>query len=1083
MKMKKIIYVLPLLLMSQVSLGQHSEMWGTTLAGGQYDAGFAFKMNPDGSDYEIVYAFNGTSTGQAGYNQLTQGNDGLLYGVTGGTGGAGTIFTIDPVSGEHTVVHYFNPFNYVRSKLRLATNGKFYGIGSGFMFEFDPSNKSVRIIDPWDSFSVLFGEGFLLEIEPNVLYGAAPGFGGAGAIFKYDVSTDTYTTLHFFNGEDGDYPNSDLLLGSDSLLYGTTIREGANNRGTLFSYDLKKDTLVVEAHLESEHNSANGGLVQHENGLIFGTTTLGGSSSSGSIFEFNPTTKVLRTVYTAPSSSGILLTPMLGFNGNIYVMSRYGGSGAGFGRIVAYDPSSETTNTNIASLDDGFPFDNALLEIGEREVTALSISPQNALIDSDDGQITFTSSILPIEAAGQSLDWEVSNQSIATISSTGILTALDNGVITVTARANKGLGISTSTIVNISNQDGNQTTIAVEEIRVQTTRSEINTIGGTQQLNALVLPSNASDQSVSWSVSSPGQAAISPTGVLTALDSGRVVVTATANDGSNIQGTLTVDIRVLSTSVVVTSPSDVINVDDGTLQLTANVSPESTLIKDVIWSISDENIATISEDGLVQALLDGVVTVSARAWDSGVEGSKQITISNQIPFYEVTDIIVTGPTNIIDIEKGTLQLAATVIPDSATITEVEWYSIDPDVATVDQNGLVTARKNGEAIIVAEAMDGSRETGVFEVFVSNQPPVPLTSFDLSIADTVILVGESERLRIRNREPSDAENLTVHFSTSDSCVLSVERESTYRFLLTGVSPGEATVSVTIENANSTMVTRTVSITVSANPDSTVNLIPADSIAIQSTSTEISTLGGSLQLIAELFPKNTTTEQVKWRVSDSLTASISPTGLLTALDSGSVTVVATSCDSVGVEASLDISIRIWITHIEVTSPTDEITIDDGTLQMTALVSPHVAQIQNVAWSVSNDSIATISENGLVQARSNGVVIVSAEATDGTEVVGSKEITISNQTTIDGTILNVEWNDEPEILFWPNPTHDILYVEGYDTELRIEIYSIAGILMSSFELSPEDQMLDLSGTPAGTYFLKVLSNQHNFIRQIVVK
>ncbi|MEM9299167.1 MAG: Ig-like domain-containing protein, partial [Bacteroidota bacterium] len=238
-------------------------------------------------------------------------------------------------------------------------------------------------------------------------------------------------------------------------------------------------------------------------------------------------------------------------------------------------------------------------------------------------------------------------------------------MITVTARANKGLGISTSTIVNISNQDSNQTTIAVEEIRVQTTRSEINTIGGTQQLNALVFPSNASDPSVSWSVSNPSVAAISPTGVLTALDSGRVVVTATANDGSNIQATLTVDIRILSTSVVVTSPSDVINVDDGTLQLMANVSPESTLIKDVIWSTSDENIATISEDGLVQALLDGVVTVSARAWDSGVEGSKQITISNQIPFYEVTDIIVTGPTNIIDIENGTLQLAATVIPDSA----------------------------------------------------------------------------------------------------------------------------------------------------------------------------------------------------------------------------------------------------------------------------------------------------------------------------------------------------------------------------------------------------------------------------------
>ena len=160
-----------------------------------------------------------------------------------------------------------------------------------------------------------------------------------------------------------------------------------------------------------------------------------------------------------------------------------------------------------------------------------------------------------------------------------------------------------------------------------------------------ILPEDASNQAVTWSVENrTGSAKISSTGLLSAVGNGTVTVKATATDGSGIVGTTTILLsgqitKTLVDGITLSSTSDTITTNGGTLQINASVSPTNATNKDIIWSVDNTAIATISATGLLKPVVNGTVTVSATAKDgSGKVATKTVTISNQVT--QVTDITV-----------------------------------------------------------------------------------------------------------------------------------------------------------------------------------------------------------------------------------------------------------------------------------------------------------------------------------------------------------------------------------------------------------------------------------------------------------
>ena len=171
----------------------------------------------------------------------------------------------------------------------------------------------------------------------------------------------------------------------------------------------------------------------------------------------------------------------------------------------------------------------------------------------DGGTSQLSVVISPGNAANQTVEWNASNEAVATISQDGLLTAVSNGIVIVTATAKDGSGVEGTKSIQVSGVGGNPGPVLVESITIQ--GNDI-TDGSSQQLSAVVLPANADNKNVTWSVSDENIAGISGSGLLTPLENGMVTVTATAADGSGITGTIEIQISGMPEDGLVVSNKD-----------------------------------------------------------------------------------------------------------------------------------------------------------------------------------------------------------------------------------------------------------------------------------------------------------------------------------------------------------------------------------------------------------------------------------------------------------------------------------------------------------------------------------------------
>lgn len=136
-------------------------------------------------------------------------------------------------------------------------------------------------------------------------------------------------------------------------------------------------------------------------------------------------------------------------------------------------------------------------------------------------------------------------------------------------------------------------------------------------------------------------------------------------------------------------------------QLTATVLPADAS-QELMWTSSDESVATVSQSGLVSAVAAGNAVITATTTDgTDLSASCDVTVL-QVQAESIQLNVTTAGLN----EGSTLQLTATVLPEECNIKTVAWESNNPSVATVDSNGLVTTHSVGTATITAITTDGS-----------------------------------------------------------------------------------------------------------------------------------------------------------------------------------------------------------------------------------------------------------------------------------------------------------------------------------------------------------------------------------------
>lgn len=195
-------------------------------------------------------------------------------------------------------------------------------------------------------------------------------------------------------------------------------------------------------------------------------------------------------------------------------------------------------------------------------------------------------------------------------------------------------------------------------------------------------------------------------------------------------------------------------------QLTAILTPADSN-STVTWSSSDTRVATVAADGTVTALEKGRATITAMV--NGISAFCEVDVV--IPLESIS---VTSEDGTDTIRRGqTLQLNVVYNPsDTTDDTTVIWRSSSDRVATVDQNGLVTARADGQAVITAEVNGKTAE------FTVNVQEIKLTSIELNKENTTIHRGSSEQLTVIYNPENTTDDKNVVWESSDPDTVSVD-----------------------------------------------------------------------------------------------------------------------------------------------------------------------------------------------------------------------------------------------------------------------------------------------------------------------
>lgn len=246
-----------------------------------------------------------------------------------------------------------------------------------------------------------------------------------------------------------------------------------------------------------------------------------------------------------------------------------------------------------------------------------------------------------------------------------------------------------------------------------------------------ILPANAENKNVTWSSSDPTKAAVSQDGEVTALAEGNTTITVTTEDGGK-KAACEVTVKAEVTDPVLVESVTLGDADgnalpeegltlvegDAPYQFAVNVLPEEATNKDVEWTSSNPQAATIDQTGLLTVVAAGETIVTATAKDgSEVFGECVVTVEVYVPDPVLVESIEIGDENCNAVTELTLVegdepylFATRVLPENATNRELEWTSSNPEAATIDQAGLLTVVAAGETTVRATAKDGSEVFG-------------------------------------------------------------------------------------------------------------------------------------------------------------------------------------------------------------------------------------------------------------------------------------------------------------------------------------------------------------------------------------
>ena len=576
------------------------------------------------------------------------------------------------------------------------------------------------------------------------------------------------------------------------------------------------------------------------------------------------------------------------------------------------------------------------------------VSYADVLIEGEEFQ--FEASVLPEDATDKTVVWSSSNKEVLTIDSAGKAKAVEAGTVTVKVTSNDG-GKTDECVVIVE-----EPLIPVTGVVINESSDNIVLVKGeSKTFTATVNPSDATDKTITWSVSDDTILSVDQNGKVTALAGGSAKVVVTTKDGGK-KAECSITVIVPVESVEITSAPEGLKMTEGdTFTFTAVMKPEDATDKNFEWSSSNPSVLTIDQEGKAVAVKAGKAVVSIKTSDGKLSDSREITVEELVVVIPVSS--VEFDYDFVEVNPGAeVALSVIVLPENATDKSLVWTSSDETVATV-KDGVVKGIKSGQAEITVKTVDGGFTDKCTVNIAVHIQKVQLdnTSLELEVGQQSVLTPVFI--------PADATNKSVIWKTSDSNVADVSEG-----VVTAKNVGDAV--ITVETVSGHL---TATCAVKVKP----KYYPVVSIKISEYKTNI-LLGETYKFAATLNPSFATDPTYTWSSTNTEVLTVDQDGVVTAVNLGTADIVVTSTDGNKTDKCTVTVDPVPVESVEIVEHVTVLT-EGETHQFTATVAPSNATDPSYTWSSSNPEVLTVDKNGMVTAVKPGTADIVVTTTDG--------------------------------------------------------------------------------------------------------
>ena len=660
---------------------------------------------------------------------------------------------------------------------------------------------------------------------------------------------------------------------------------------------------------------------------------------------------------------------------------------------------------------------------------------------------------------------EAGGSNIAQVNrTTGVITARKNGKTRIRLVYKPSSNLYDDDTVYTGEKYINITVI--DGISLSATEAMLYT-SGTLLLHAIVTDPT---EPIVWRSDAPGIATVE-NGLVKALRPGVAIISAEQNIRGIVKRAIC-EITVQQSVSSITIDPPALNLGIGDYQtLHANVTPKSLSGIRLKWETSNDKVVRIVEahplTATVQGVAGGNAVISAINEDNVVVGYSHVTIRQPVTRIQLSETKV-----FINIDAKSIQLRAIVYPENALNKEVSWTSSNPQIARVNESGLVTLVKPGEVTIIARSVDNPEVMEICNITIE----VPVSTVALDEKEVTMYVGQTKRLTY-SVLPVNASKNAVTWTSTKPNVASVDASgrvtarqvgTTVIMLKTldGGFTAYSTVNVRQIAEGVKFSSEELKLVTGQIHEVKYTLIPANATDVllvwESSDTKVAVVddagkvtakgpgsafiivrteaGGmsyirvtvsqpvsglllnfsektiyineKFELKASVSPSGASNLEVEWKSSDTSVAVVNDKGEVTGMKPGMAIITATTKDG-GITANCAVTVRERITNMRLNPETYKTGVGKSVV-LSVILENETATNQEFRWVSSNQSVATVNKNGKVTTHKLGKAIITAYATDGSGADATCEVEVVRpvtRVTLDKSYLSMRIGETREL------------------------------------------------------------------------